>query len=150
MHSSANVPMIKGLLLYKSDSGLYLHHKYNRKDINIFGHELAGMLHYFRNALEYGRRIRDFPVWQFEITVEQNRIKIRDLFNVHEKLNIHDKNGLSGVFSVRKDVPEYATQNVFEYVVDLISDDLSEKGRDLSDESKKKLDDFLEDYMIDE
>lgn len=136
--------MIKGVIIYDSNSGQEVYHHGRIEGIESF--QLAGTIHAIRSVfkcdnLELKNELRGMTYNRFIVNIEDGKLKIVDTKGEHTNIQIHDDNRFTGVFSVADDVQSSETESLFRKVaqVESLWNSLGPKRADL----KKRLDDIL-------
>lgn len=140
--------MIKGVLIYKNESGIHVYSNYNGGDISLNKNEFSTLVHIIRGMADCKERIENLRIQQFVINSNNEGLQIKDILGIHNEIHFHDDKKISGAFSVEKGIPKSATKKIFDYALNLIDKDVFYSDKCISEKSKKTLDDFFKFYMV--
>lgn len=143
-------PLIKGLAIYNSKSGLNYYYKYFT-DVNFDTSRLTSLICLLRGIERLGNesmdRIGEVKCGSFVADFKDNVFKIIDKSGVFDNIHFHDFKGLSGLFSVSDTMEKSLTKKIFQEMVKIIKARRFNPNAKFSKKVVEKLDKKLEYYF---
>jgi|GEM_PF-5891512 len=133
--------MIKGLLIYDSESAVCIYYNYSRMDIILDPDLLSSYLNAFRKL----DVLDNIDFLQFSLGNNGSGLIIKDSLGFHNDIRFYDKDGYSGIFSVEEGASEEFASSIFNIIIDYLKIHYNKRSRlAISRPVRKTLDNFIE------
>lgn len=113
--------MLKALLIYESDSGLYVYHKYFCNDLIDNPQLLSSLIHVIRLINQERESINELMYQQFQISFNDGELIVKDCLDNHKRIYFHDNKGFSGVITAEDDYSFNYSDKIFKVITDYLS-----------------------------